>query len=395
MPSVNERTSKSGRVTYYVRLRDALGRDTTETFDTRKDAARFAKLVESAGPKQALAIRRRKDRANDDYVPTLAEMLVQHVDQLTGVTERTKADYLATAQRTWLPRLGDMDVDYITRTDVTDLINTLARRKLSAKSIANSHGILSSVLKTAVREGIIERNPCDGVRLPKSEATEDDIHFLTPEEYRSLLRAVQGGEPTALVALLFGSGLRWGEAIALTPADITDRGDLSFVRVTKAYKTTPGQGRHVGPPKSPKARRSAVLSTQARELIDPLLSRPKRSLLFTAPGGGPWWPGPFRDRIWVPAAIDAGLGTPTRRGKDGKVITPYRGPRIHDARHSHASWLISNGASLEMVQDQLGHESILTTRKVYGHLQPEAQNRLAEALTTALGAPRQIDAPEN
>jgi integrase len=45
-------------------------------------------------------------------------------------------------------------------------------------------------------------------------------------------------------------------------------------------------------------------------------------------------------------------------------------PKIHSLRHTHASWLISLGIQLEAVQDQLGHESILTTRGVYGHLLP-------------------------
>ena len=84
-------------------------------------------------------------------------------------------------------------------------------------------------------------------------------------------------------------------------------------------------------------------------------------------------------RVWVEACKRAGLTSPM--------------PRIHDARHTHASWLIEQGATLEMVQDQLGHESILTTRKVYGHLQPAMRSALAEAATRAMamGAP-QIEA---
>ena len=64
----------------------------------------------------------------------------------------------------------------------------------------------------------------------------------------------------------------------------------------------------------------------------------------------------FYTNVWRPACERAGFGDDH--------------PRIHDTRHTHASWLISDGMSLEQVQDQLGHESILTTRNVYGHLLP-------------------------
>lgn len=96
----------------------------------------------------------------------------------------------------------------------------------------------------------------------------------------------------------------------------------------------------------------------------------------------------------MPAARKAGLASPEQRDTKGKLTGRYDGPRIHDARHTHASWLLSAGATLEQVQDQLGHESILTTRKVYGHLLPETRNRLADALNAAMSPHPALDAPE-
>ena len=88
--------------------------------------------------------------------------------------------------------------------------------------------------------------------------------------------------------------------------------------------------------------------------IEPLIRKPN-DLIFLTASGGPVRHANFLTNVWAKACKRAGL--------DPR-------PRIHDTRHSHASWLISDGQSLEAVQDQLGHESILTTRGTYGHLQP-------------------------
>jgi integrase len=54
-------------------------------------------------------------------------------------------------------------------------------------------------------------------------------------------------------------------------------------------------------------------------------------------------------------------------------------PRIHDTRHSHASWLLAAGVPIHVVQIRLGHESITTTVDTYSHLLPDAQIAAAEA----------------
>ena len=374
MPTPTVYTKRDGTKTYRVRTRDALNRQTTETFTTKREAETFAKLVDAIGGPKALATRSREDKASDDYMPSLAEMLTRHIDGLTGVEERTRLDYTAMARRTWLPTLGPMPIDLIERTDVARWQNA-AEKDISRKSIANARALLSAVMKEAVRAELITIDPCEGLRLPKQAVVEeaDEIRFLTRAEYHALMDAMPA-QHRPLTALLFGAGLRWSEATALRPGDIS-AGPPHTARVRRAWKRTPGKGMHLGPPKSVKSRRAAVLSVEAYDLIKPLLDRPPASLIFTAPRGGKLHHGDWRERVWVPACRAAGLASPPAKG------VRYDGPGIHDARHTHASWLLSTGqVTLEMLQDQLGHESILTTRKVYAALIPETRNRLAEAL---------------
>jgi site-specific recombinase XerD len=72
----------------------------------------------------------------------------------------------------------------------------------------------------------------------------------------------------------------------------------------------------------------------------------------------------FRDGIWKPACKAAGIDPPVR---------------LHDLRHSHASWLLAGGASLQVVKERLGHVSIATTDK-YLHTLPDADDTALAAL---------------
>ncbi len=368
MPSPKEYVARDGTRTWRVRVR-AHGKATSETFHTLREAERFCSAVAGIGAEAAIAQRARTDVADAGYVPTLAQWLDRHVEELTGVTDRTRHDYKAMAKRTWLPHLGGLAVDLVDRAAIARTLRALEAQGLSAKSIANAHGLLSSVLGSAALAGHVATNPSAGMRLPRAREQERrDERFLTYAEYQQLLTATPPAH-RALVIFLFGTGLRWSEATALQVRDVAQAANPPVVRVTKAWKHTPGQGRHIGPPKSPKSRRSVILGAGVLEAIAPLLDRPGDDWLFSAERGGPVHHGNWRYRVWAPTVVAAGLSP---------------APRIHDARHTHASWLIEMGASLEQVQDQLGHESILTTRKVYGQLQPAMRAAMYDYATRAI-----------
>ncbi len=61
--------------------------------------------------------------------------------------------------------------------------------------------------------------------------------------------------------------------------------------------------------------------------------------------------------------------------------------RVHDLRHTSASWMIQGRHSLPVVQEHLGHESIQATVGVYGHVDRAAMNRAAVAIDAAIGKP--------
>ena len=69
---------------------------------------------------------------------------------------------------------------------------------------------------------------------------------------------------------------------------------------------------------------------------------------------------------------------------DRDVARLTKRPRVHDLRHTHASWMIAQGTDLFVLQRRLGHESITTTTDTYSHLLPDQQRAAAQAAGRAL-----------
>lgn len=384
MPKVTAYRKADGTYTYRVRIWVGK-RQSSETFPSRAAAQAFAKRVERVGGVQAVAELNRVDTSSDDYVPTLREWFATYMANASGITPRTRTDYDRLANRAMLPMLGDLRLDDITRPVVQQWTNALEREPrlgsrgkkagkptggtLSPKTIAGHRGLLSALMKAALIEGYIDRNPCLGVRLPRGgEHERVDAHFMTHAEWDAIEAQLPEGMARALGTFLVGSGMRWSEATALQVRHINLA--QGTAHVVQAWKKDAKAGRYLGPPKTSKSRRTVVLARQAVEAVRPLVEgQPADAFVFRTGSGKPPFPGSFMSRIWTPACERAG-------------VNPR--PRLHDTRHTHASWLLEYGATLEQVQDQLGHESILTTRKVYGSLQPAMRESLRDAATAAL-----------
>lgn len=358
---------------YRVRYRSG-GQETSETFRRKLDAQEFATVLSGGGPLAAQQWLKARQQAADTY--TFGQWFALYVDQLTGVTPRTRADYHSMHDR-YLLEIDTLALPLITRGHITALVNRLDTEGLSAKTIKNVMHMLSSCLRLAIDEGHMTKNPCARIRLPAPKLDVGEARFLTHEEFGTLYRAT-AKHYQPLVAFLVGTGLRWSEATALQSRHV----DLTrgTVRVEQAWKWEgKGKGHVIGVPKSQRGRRTVNAAVGALAAVAPLLGKPT-DLVFTTPTGKPVRHNNFFNRVWRPACERAGFDP---------------APRIHDLRHSHASWLISDGIPLEAVQDQLGHESILTTRKVYGHLLPalgvalgrSASEALARALTQPMNTP--------
>ncbi|SCX61291.1 Phage integrase family protein, partial [Klenkia marina] len=198
---------------------------------------------------------------------------------------------------------------------------------------------------------------------------------LTPQQFGALRSELpERWRPFATV--LAGTGLRFGEAVALTVSDVDLLAPTPVLRVTKALART-DSGFEVGPPKTRKSRRTVSLPADLVDVLAPLVARPGSELLFVGPTGARVHHANFYNRAWSPAV---GRFAGDRKVDDVVVRGDGPRPRIHDLRHSHASWLIAAGVPLPAIRDRLGHESITTTVDTYGHLMPDQHRQTAAAL---------------
>lgn len=366
MPKVQQRAS--GR--YFVRFRYN-GQQTTLTFDTLSAAEQFALDCKQRGTQWAWDQYQATEEELAEY--TLSEWAMVHFESMPHVSPATLQEYKRDWRR-WEPHLGHLRLSRITRQDIT---KALAAQIGADKTIANAWGTLATMLKMAVVDGHLEKSPAIGVKLGRHTDHEKVEHrYLLPAEIEVLIDSTpERYQP--LVWTLAGTGMRWGEATALTVGDV----DLKArtLRVNKAWKRDREKGWYVGPTKTGKARRTITLPSEVIDALEPLVKGRKRGeLLFTNRNGGPVRHQPFYREHW-------------RKACTAKIAEPK--PRIHDLRHSHVAILIAGGVSLPVIQARLGHEKITTTIDTYGHLMPDLHVAAAETMSRAFsGAPLQLQA---
>lgn len=175
---------------------------------------------------------------------------------------------------------------------------------------------------------------------------------------------------------MVSTGLRISEATALTPADFTDdRGEYS-VSVQKAWKYQGTGGvRKIGAPKSEKSRRTVGLGTIATEAVAPLVrSTALDDYVFKMARGGEMTSQAFYNHVWRDAV---------ERAQQNGI---RKKPRVHDLRHTFASWSLAEGESIDVISYLLGHESVQTTRNVYTKVMPSVVRSSARASDRALAS---------
>lgn len=376
MASIHSRIRKDGSTAYRVAFR-INGNQAQESFDDPASAERFKLLVERVGGRSAREILLEQEGVTVG-APTLSEWMERYLDPdsglLTGIAKDTRAKYREIAERSFLQRLGDVPLTSIKDSSVRAWVNWQAEQPssrnpdqcIAAKTIANYHGLLSAALGAAVGQKILDANPAYGVELPKGRRRA--ITFLTEKEFATLYEAIPPFYRRMALALA-GSGLRFGELSALTWADLVEVDDGWCFDVNKAWKDGANSKRWIGQPKSEAGIRLVSISQDVVDALGPRMR--SEELIFKSSRGNPISSSTFAAMGLHRAVKD--LGFPRR-------------PRVHDLRHSHASWLIARNVPLPYIQRRLGHEKIDTTIQVYGHLLPEALSATRSAATDAIKA---------
>ena len=240
-------------------------------------------------------------------------------------------------------KFADCESAKVTSEQITDYLGLVTSRGLSKRSTARLLSSLRSYFDWCIQEGEVKENPCDRVEAPKLGKYLPAV--LSLEEVTAILESVDlkkpfGKRDRAVLEVLYGCGLRVSEASNLR---------ISHVFLEEGFVNVIGKG---------DKQRLVPLGEVAADAIRAYLpdrpapkERKYDDYLFLNRFGKPL------SRISIfnlvkEQAMAAGIQ---------KEISP------HTFRHSFATHLIENGADLRIVQEMLGHESILTT-EIYTHI---------------------------
>jgi integrase len=360
----------SGEVSYRVQVRRKGRSPESARFPNRKEAVAWAESLESAIREgrhfpHAAAKRTSFDALAQDYI----ESVLREFDSKERATR--------IRQLAWWSRqfsglsLADLTADRISHARDRLSAETFTRGKprkeegsgepIAPKEYKRSGATLNRYLATlshvfsfAVKERrLMQRNPVSDISRKKEPRGR--TRFLSDEERTALLEACQRSEWPALHALVLLAitiGARKGELVALKWADIDLKKGRALVRESKndEPRTLPLAGKTLDALRALKLRDSA-----------------RSEYVFPQPSG---LPGPYAhfDAQWYAALAEAGI----------------RDFHFHDLRHTTASMLAAQGASLLEIADVLGHKTLAMVKR-YSHLVVDHKAKVIEKMVAAKG----------
>lgn len=292
------------------------------------------------------------------------------------VRESTYHNYESTCRVHLVPALGhirlrDLEPRHIRLYQQQKLADGLA-----PSTVAIHHQVLRRALEIALRYGYVQRNV--GRLVSRPRLVIGDVQPLDRPETARFLRAAKGHRLEALFLLIVATGMRRGEAMGLT-WDAVDL-DAGFVRVDRTLSRF-GRTFRLGPPKTPRSRRAIAIP---RPLVEALRRHRERERERELAAGSMWvgneWNLVFTNRVGAPLE-----GTVLAETFHYLLrVAGVRRIRLHDLRHGTATFLLSQGVSLKVVQDVLGHAQMSTTADLYAHLVPELRREAADRIAEVL-----------
>jgi integrase len=248
------------------------------------------------------------------------------------------------------PRWGGVPLVDITRHDVKAWAASLRSGGLSPGSVQRIVHLLSASLNAAVDAEVLPANPAARLRLPAPAPSIE--RYLTHDELDDVVAHLDGVW-RQMALLLAGTGMRWGEAAGLHWGRVDAK--RGFIEVAEVWSDAEGAMKPFPKGKRPRQvpiapwlelgtpRRGACTLGDGHDVC-------RGPLVLTSASGTVLDLDNFRKR-WTAACKAAGVGH----------------VRVHDLRHTYASWLLQAGVPLAEVGRLLGHQSPITTQR-YAHL---------------------------
>ena len=252
---------------------------------------------------------------------------------------------------------------YMIEADIIQWQNAIRAKGYSQTYLRMVQNQITALLTHASNIYNLNNNPCKKVKkMGKSDA--DKLNFWTKDEYDCFINGIDGESKYYVIfEILFWTGCREGELLALT------KGDISFennqISITKTYYRT-GRQDVITEPKTKQSVRTVeipeFLKKEIKDFVDGHYGMPDDERLFPI----------------VQEAVQ-------HKMKRQIAKAGVKNIRVHDLRHSHVAYLINKGIEPLLIKERVGHKDIRITLNTYGHLYPNQQRRVADLLDNEKG----------
>lgn len=285
---------------------------------------------------------------------TVVELLDQWHTARRPTKESSSARIKGLIVNHLVPAFGRRPVSNVAPSEVAAWANRLAADR-SASTARQAVGVLRQAYKMAVSDGIVARNPAQGIRLPRTARNEP--RPLTHAELWSLAEVMPAERDRLMVLVMGYGGLRWGEVAGLTIRSVRP----AALRLTESIAEV-GGGLVRGPLKDWEARTIPLPRTVHTDVVRWSKDR-DHEILFPSTRNTPLRNSNWRRNWFDPAVSALGLD-----------ITP------HNLRDTAASLAIATGATVVAVARLLGHEDASTTLRHYAGMFPDDLDSIARRM---------------
>ncbi len=290
------------------------------------------------------------------------------------IAHSTYKRYLALAKFHINPVLGEIELQKLSSSDITKMLAVMRESGQSPRSQQQARALLSVALRDAEYKGFILVNPVTRVRNPQGKRIE--ISPLSIEEVKRLLNTYSGTYLGGRLHIALICGLRQGEALGLT-WDAIDL-EARTIKVSRQVQIINGD-QIFTELKTEKSSRLIALTAETTTALRGHLSLIEQ---LKQRAGSSW----VENNLVFPDGFGNFRSPKTdyAEWKKALKICGIAPKRLHDARHTAATLMYSQGVGIETISRALGHSTSAITSKLYVHNSIEPQKAAAEVINQIL-----------
>ncbi|WP_414697831.1 site-specific integrase [Peptacetobacter sp. AB845] len=275
------------------------------------------------------------------------------VYKMGAIRKVTLDKYMMTLK--WLKRLApELKVCELNRIEYQEILNKYAEYH-ERQTTMDFHHQLKGAILDAVDDGLIERDPTRKAIIKGKTPSEKKRKYLNQFELHMLLTSLELKQEVSwewLILLVAKTGMRFSEALGLTPKDFDFEHQMLSINKTWDYK---GEGGFMPTKNKSSVRKIQIDWKTVIQFSELLKGLPENEPIFV------------KGNVYN-STVNSVLSRYCKKANIPEIT-------IHGLRHTHASLLLFAGVSIASVARRLGHSSMTTTQKTYLHIIQELENK--------------------